>query len=257
MEPVTVDKVIRSEKGNDLLVIKGFKFRFQKSLAENMERWCCTNKKCKCYIKCDERREIVGGNVTHNHDKDSDASLNRQILNNSVKRKATEDLYERPRNMIHKELQSQDLNTVTCKDIQNIRRNIHKARSSQLPPLPTNIEETHEALSAVQVLTSLKEQFLLVNDSEKNIVMFSCKTNLQFLSSIDVLYVDGTFKSVPTFFHQLFTIHGLNNGHYVPLAFFLLTNKHQTSYEYVFRYTVAEAAKLGVTVCPTTVYADF
>jgi len=39
--------VIRSEKGKDLLVIKGFKFRFQKMLADNMERWRCTNKKKK------------------------------------------------------------------------------------------------------------------------------------------------------------------------------------------------------------------
>jgi hypothetical protein len=36
----------------------------------------------------------------------------------------------------------------------------------------------------------------------------------------------------------------------------LLTNKHRTSYEVVFRYTVAEAAKLGVNACPTVVYAD-
>jgi len=63
---------------------------------------------------------------------------------------------------------------------------MHKARSSQLLPLATDIEETHQALNYVQVQTSSKE-FLLVNDSEKNIVMFSCKTNLQFLSSIDVL----------------------------------------------------------------------
>jgi len=34
-------------------------------------------------------------------------------------------------------------------------------------PLLTDIEEIHEALSANQVLTSSKEQFLLVNDSEK------------------------------------------------------------------------------------------
>jgi hypothetical protein len=34
---------------------------------------------------------------------------------------------------------------------------MHKARSSQLLPLPTGIEETHEALSAVQVLTSSTE----------------------------------------------------------------------------------------------------
>jgi hypothetical protein len=145
---------------------------------------------------------------------------------------------------------------VTYKDIRNISRNIHKACSSQLLPLPTGIEQTHEALSAVQVQTISKEQFLLVNDSKKYFNI-SCKTNLQFLIPIDVLYVDGTFKSAPNFFHQLLTIHELSNGQYVPLAFFLLANKHQTSYEDVFRYTVSEAAKLCVNVFPTIVYADF
>jgi hypothetical protein len=43
----------------------------------------------------------------------------------------------------------------------------------------------------------------------------------------------------------------------VQLAFFLLANKHPTSYEDVFRHTVSEAAKLGVNVFPTIVYADF
>ena len=61
MEPVKVAKVIRSEKGKDLLLIKGFKSRFQEILADNMERWCCTINKCKCYIKCNESREIFGG----------------------------------------------------------------------------------------------------------------------------------------------------------------------------------------------------
>ena len=56
--------------------------------------------------------------------------------------------------LIHKELQTQYLDTVTYKDRRNISRNMHKARSSQLLPLPTDTEETHEALSAVPVLTS-------------------------------------------------------------------------------------------------------
>jgi hypothetical protein len=89
---------------------------------------------------------------------------------------------------------------VTYKDIRNISRNRHKARSSQLLPPPTDTKEAHEALSAVEVQTSSKEQFLLVNDPGKNTVMFSCKTDLQFLSSIDVLYVDGAFKSAHKFF---------------------------------------------------------
>jgi len=41
------------------------------------------------------------------------------------------------------------------------------------------------------------------------------------------------------------------------LQFFLPANKHPTFYEDVFRHTVSEAAKLGVNVFPTIVYADF
>ena len=95
-----------------------------------MERWCCTIKKCKCYIKCNESPEIVGGNAMHNRDADSEACLNRQIFNNSVKRKAMEDLCARPRKLIYKELCSQYLDTLTYKDIGNIIGDMHKARSS-------------------------------------------------------------------------------------------------------------------------------
>ena len=62
-----------------------------------------------------------------------------------------EDLYESPRKLIHEELRSQYLDTLTYKDTRNISKSMHKARSSQLLPLPTDIEETHEALNAVQV----------------------------------------------------------------------------------------------------------
>jgi len=56
--------------------------------------------------------------------------------------------------------------------------------------------------------------------------------------------------------HQSFST---NNSwtHSVQLAFLLSANKHPTSYEDVFSHTVSEAAKLGVNVLPTIVYADF
>jgi len=60
-----------------------------------------------------------------------------------------EDLCERPHKLIREELWSQYLDSLTYKDIRNISRNMHKAHSSQLLPLPTDIEETHEALIAV------------------------------------------------------------------------------------------------------------
>jgi len=62
MEPVKVAEVIYIEKGK-ALVIKGFKFCFRKLFADKMERWCCTNRKCKWYIKCNDSPEIFGGGM--------------------------------------------------------------------------------------------------------------------------------------------------------------------------------------------------
>jgi hypothetical protein len=44
---------------------------------------------------------------------------------------------------------------------------MNKARSSQLLPLPTDIEETHYVLSGVQVQTISNELFFIFNDSQK------------------------------------------------------------------------------------------
>jgi len=49
MEPLKVDEVIRREKWKDLLV-KGFKFLFQKILSESTERWCRNKRNVKCFI---------------------------------------------------------------------------------------------------------------------------------------------------------------------------------------------------------------
>jgi hypothetical protein len=46
---------------------------------------------------------------------------------------------------------------------------MQKARSSQLLPLTTNVEETREALIAVQVQTISKEQFLLLMTRKKKL----------------------------------------------------------------------------------------
>jgi hypothetical protein len=100
----------------------------------------------------------------HNHDADSEDCLNRQTLNNFVKRKAMGDLCERPHKLIHKELRSQYLDTLTYKDIRNISRNMHKARSSQPFPLTTDIEETHKALrghAVAQFVKSLTLKLLM------------------------------------------------------------------------------------------------
>jgi hypothetical protein len=54
--------------------------------------------------------------------------------------------------------------------------------------------DTHGALDSISVKTTKQDQFLLVNDKENNIVIFSCFVNLHFLCNADVILMDGTFQ---------------------------------------------------------------
>ena len=96
-------------------------------------------------------------------------------------------------------------------------------------------------------------QNLLVNDLGKNCCNVFMQKQLTVFSSIDRFYFDGTFKSAPKFFHQIFTIHGLTmcNLHfsYRPININVLWG--------CISSTVSGTAKLCVNVLPTIVYADF
>jgi hypothetical protein len=196
----------------------------------------------------------------HNHNTDGSSILKQQI-NNSVKRKAQEDICERPAKLIHQEIANatQDCSdeTVDMRALENIRKNIYAARRSILPPLPKNIRDVHDALNTMQVETIKNDNFLLVNDSVTNIIIFSCFTNLQFLCSVDVLYVDGTFQYCTKFFYQLYTIHGYKNGQYIPLVFALLPNKSSAVYCHMWKFILEKCGEFNLTFEPKEIFIDF
>jgi hypothetical protein len=96
-------------------------------------------------------------------------------LNNKLKRKAVDDISKKPSKIINSELLKHDIDTLTTYDLQLTRKNIHYARSSTLLQLPTNLEELHTSLDNMSdfLLTNQNENFLLVNDKDSNILLFS------------------------------------------------------------------------------------
>lgn len=237
-------------------IIDGYKFTYHKTLNHNIQRWKCTNKNCKSYLKLDESENVVAEPTLHNHEPDETTKLNRQKLSNSIKRKAILDVCTKPSKVICTELSRGSINS-TASDINLVRKNVYNARRSILPKLPKNIEEVHNVLQHYPVITAENENFVMVNDKQLNIIMFSCRTNLTFLSKLKTLYVDGTFQYCPKHFLQMFTIHGLINDYYIPLAFFLLPNKETKTYEKAFDYLNEECMKYNFTFAPDTVFADF
>jgi len=58
-----------SEKGKNLFVRDDFKFRFHKNLANDVQRWACTEKKCTAFLKMSAGIIIDDANVDrHNHE---------------------------------------------------------------------------------------------------------------------------------------------------------------------------------------------
>lgn len=109
----------------------------------------------------------------------------------------------------------------------------------------------------MNIKTNKEEEFLSVVDVENKIIIFSCYTNLHFLSLVDLLYMDGTFQYCTKYFCQLFTIHGFKNNFYIPLVYCLLPNKHTTTYQKVFELIISKCVEFDLVIQPKRIVIDF
>ena len=75
-------------------------------------------------------------------------------------------------------------------------------------------------------------EFFLQYDNNNNnrILIFGTAANLDFLQNSPHWFMDGTFRTVPPQFMQLYTVHGLQRGHNVVGAYALLRNKEANTY---------------------------
>lgn len=88
-------KFMISEKGKELMVVDNFKFRKVHESACGKVRWRCTNKKCDSKVyTVGKDKNVFESYINHNHN--ADDNINRQAVSNSAKRKALEDVTERP-----------------------------------------------------------------------------------------------------------------------------------------------------------------
>lgn len=91
----------------------------------------------------------------------------------------------------------------------------------------------------------------------KAFVIFTTKLNLQTLCSADTLLMDGTFKSCPKPFYQLYTILAYINTFYMPLVFALLPDKTQATYETLLHYLLQQCDGTGLKCEPQQILTDF
>lgn len=107
-------------------------------------------------------------------------------------------------------------------------------RRKQRPLLPKSREETLAAMESVD----LKRDTVVKTDKEKEIGCFYSIGNLRHMKNVDYIFGDGTFKSCPKHFYQLYTISVYKQNIYVPVIFFLLPGKSKQIYIDMFQMFV-------------------
>ena len=101
------------------------------------------------------------------------------------------------------------------------------------------------------------ELLLQTNDNVNGLIIFSCLSNIQCLCSVSEIFMDGTYKCCPKFFSRLYTIHGLKNGHYIPLVYALLSGKSESTYRHCISAVIEFCSKHGCQFKHSIVHVDF
>ena len=82
-------------------------------------------------------------------------------------------------------------------------------------------------------------------EGSDRIIIFCTERCLKYLANSSVWYGNGTFSVAPTFFYQLYTIHGVVMGQLLPLAYCILTRKTRDIYQQMFLAISDHAVTLG------------
>jgi hypothetical protein len=119
------------------------------------------------------------------------ALLERNLVRNRVKRKATEDISSRAAKVItNNELFASNDENLKPSDITSLRQALYRERPNKFPKLPSSIEEVSDILNFLKPInTSKDEDLLLVNDADSRIVIFSSPTNLKFFVMMFLKYM--------------------------------------------------------------------
>ena len=95
------------------------------------------------------------------------------------------------------------------------------------------------------------------NNCNNDILILTTHDDLLNLSQCATIYIDGTFKTCPRLYTQLFTVHGLYFGAVVPFVYVLLADKRADTYYKVINIVWDAIAGLGSVFDPKIIMSDF
>ena len=128
---------------------------------------------------------------------------------------------------------------------------LRRARRKLLPVLP-------QSRATIDLANMPKASYVLIDHgAEDRIIVIGKKRSMIDLCASDRVHMDGTFRSAPNMFSQLFIIHALVDGHVCPMLYCLLPAKDTAVYTLLFRLICDKAREFGLEFRPDVVWVDY
>lgn len=251
---------MESEKGKQMLLFEGFIF-YKDKVDKKKTYWKCKQfKSGSCHARIqsadDEILKTVG---IHNHSADAALTEAGNVIN--IMKVRVQNSFDSPNQIISSA--AGDISAEVAPKlptISSIKKTLRRSRniaSFISTTTNTNPKSAKDlVLPEPYKLTSKNENFLLYDSGEveERILVFGTYANLTLLEKSKHWYMDGTFKTVPSIFYQLYTIHGIIKGEsIVPLVYALLPNKKTETYIKL----LSELKNLEPRLNPSSVMMDF
>ena len=256
--------VITSKKGKEILVHEGRLYHYH-SKSKNGTRcyWRCV-KRDICNARCVTNANIQGEIHVYKAGRHEHETLPPEIevreIVAGIKRRAQNHPNEPPLAIIREELQNveNEATQALLPERQAVLRMVNRQQNRNHPVIPRTLQEC--SILEPYDKTVLGEQFLRydsgVGDNNR-ILIFTTNDLLRHLSRSNIILGDGTFKSVPSMFYQMYTLHGLVFGHVFPLVYCLLVRKDEETYNRMYQEVINLCTAAEINLNPTTVLTDF
>ena len=136
--------------------------------------------------------------------------------------------------------------------VHHIRRDIRRQRKRAGNPIPVP-QDRFFGIPPEYQQTAAGEAFLLhdTGNGDNRILVFATNENIQLLAESQSWFMDGTFKTSPELFFQVYTIH--TEYCLVSMPFFPTNNKLQPTYHRLFEILKEHQNALA----PQNVMVDF
>lgn len=142
---------------------------------------------------------------------------------------------------------------------ETIKRTLRNVRKKNMPPEPRSINDLQN-IPDRYTKTLDGDRWLLHYDpnSENKLIIFATDRHLRYLLDASYWIMDGTFKSSPNIFLQIYAIHVKINDQWFPVILTLMERKTKQSYQILFTILKEEIQiKFDRTLNPTYISTDY